>query len=114
MGDLDKSSLLYFITTDRRSFPIKIGKTTHKNISGRFTSLQTALPWPLRIMLVVECEPTFEREVHHMSKGEHLRGEWYVPTIESIKDIEDIADQFPDWVDLVPAWFRKNIGRAVQ
>lgn len=106
--------LLYCVTTDRRSFPVKIGKTSRRNIQGRFTSLQVALPWKLRILLVVECDDAFEREMHRLCRDEHLRAECFIATIGLLDVIESTADACPEWVEFIPPRFRGNIGKAVR
>lgn len=80
---------LYFLTTERAGFPIKIGTTiAHKT---RFEKIQTSLPYKIKILASMSTDDQlFERRLH--KKFEHLRllGEWFEPAPELLAYIDEL------------------------
>lgn len=65
---------IYFIQQGDAG-PIKIGWS--KNVRSRLAGLQTANPYPLRLLLVLDGEERDERRLHDWFGTERLNGEWF-------------------------------------
>lgn len=62
--------------------PIKIGFTDGPDASGRITDLQTGNPWPITELLVIgRATISDEKAYHHMFRANHMRGEWFAPSM---------------------------------
>lgn len=66
---------IYFVTCDVPNFPIKIGSAFDVGI--RLKAIQSALPWDLRTLLVIEGDDQKERELHDLFFHVSMRGEWF-------------------------------------
>lgn len=53
---------------------VKIGKTT--NVDTRFSQLQTASPFDLRFIDIIEGD--HESKIHELLAAQRVRGEWFV------------------------------------
>jgi hypothetical protein len=74
--------------------PIKIGKTKG-TVQERLSALQTASPYELRIVGIVErARDSLERELHERFSHLRMRGEWFRPGLELITYIRDHAIRF--------------------
>lgn len=72
---------IYFVTSDHAL--VKIGYAT--DVAARVRTLQTSVPHPLHILLVVAGTLADERTVHRRFAADRLRGEWFnlSPAIEA-------------------------------
>lgn len=71
--------MIYFIQAGKNG-AIKIGYT-ESDISGRVASLQTASPEELHLLGSMEGDIQKESELHEKFADNHIRGEWFKPTI---------------------------------
>lgn len=83
--DSDATGFVYFVQMDRIG-PIKIGFT--KNIEKRLISLQTASPYPLRLLCHYGADETHEKEWHSEFDRLRLEGEWFLPHPKLLKEID--------------------------
>jgi len=87
--------------------PIKIGRAA--NPEKRVASLQTACPYEMRLLVVVDnATKAVERGLHHKFAKYWIRGEWFRPS----REILDWVAAFPD-VDipeLPSSWPKKATG----
>lgn len=86
--------MIYFIQSGNNG-PIKIGHTT-KNVEQRVRSLQTASPYPLKIIGLIEGDVTLEQIIHKKLSKFRLRGEWFKCKPEVLKLIEEGAESLLD------------------
>jgi hypothetical protein len=71
------TSSLYFIQAGADG-PIKIGVAG--NVGARLKTLQTASPFPLRLLAVVPGDVEDERSLHRRFASDRLSGEWFRPS----------------------------------
>lgn len=64
---------IYFVTADHEH--VKIGYAT--DVAARVRTLQTSVPQPLHILLVIAGSLADERVAHRRFATDHLRGEWF-------------------------------------
>ena len=57
--------------------PVKIGFTRAKRLQYRVASIQTGMPYPLKVLAKVKGLPSHEREAHALLADYRLTGEWY-------------------------------------
>lgn len=79
---------IYFIQSGNG--PIKIGYTTVSQL--RFSMLQVGNPEPLKIIKILRGGREEETAIHKKFKRDRLRGEWYIPSPELLKFINDVDD----------------------
>jgi hypothetical protein len=86
---LCESGLVYLIKCEKM---YKIGKTT--NLPKRFTSLQTASPYPLKLIHTIQCAElrNSERRFHQMFAAKRVRGEWFELSEEDVNYILNIKE----------------------
>lgn len=53
---------LYFVTCEHPNFPIKIGIA--RDVEARVRGLRTALPYPIKILAVIDGDADTERALH--------------------------------------------------
>jgi hypothetical protein len=76
-----KTGTIYFIQVGEDG-PIKIGRTEGSPLS-RLRSMQTAMPFELRVVAYIPDVPlSREGEIHQLFDHLHLRGEWFEPAPE--------------------------------
>lgn len=61
---------------------MKIGRAV--NINRRLESLQTAMPWDLRLLSVLSVSPSNEGLFHSALRAYRVRSEWFVKSAESL------------------------------
>lgn len=89
-GQEQKTKYVYFVTTDHPDFPIKIGISEVCN--PRFTALQVALPYRLKVLAIAPSqEPIFERRLHRRFAHIRLHGEWFSQTVELLDYISTLV-----------------------
>lgn len=91
------SKLIYFVTADHPGFPVKIGSSTTATIRGRFRALQTALPYPLVVLLVITDDGELERLAHDCFPHLRLSGEWFTRCPEIYDTIYELEKLEPAW-----------------
>lgn len=79
--------LVYFIQSGADG-PIKIGYTA--NLEGRLAAMSTASPVDLRVLAAVPGNARAERFVHDAVASSRRRAEWFSPTEEVLRLIEDV------------------------
>ncbi len=81
---------VYFMQVEPEG-PIKIGIA--ENVQSRLDSIQSASPYPIRVIGVIPRGGIkLERELHRQFKEGRLRGEWFWPTTELLSWIERHAE----------------------
>lgn len=78
---------LYFIGADEG--PVKIGVAQHPE--KRLRQLQTAYPFPLKLLAVVKGAAPQEPEYHGRFAAHRLRGEWFERCPEILAEIERLG-----------------------
>ena len=79
---------LYFIQVGKTG-PIKIGKTSN-HIKYRLSALQTACPYKLRLIKIINIERVgSESKIKKMFKKYRIRGEWY----KNVKCLREFIEQ---------------------
>lgn len=68
--------MIYFVQSGDDG-PIKIGLA--KDINKRMRGLQTAHPFPLRLIASFDGDRTKEKALHQELKSARLEGEWFAP-----------------------------------
>lgn len=82
------ASLCYFIQQGNDG-PIKIGIAT--DIRKRLWSLQTSTPAPLNLLATIPGKRETETALHAFYASEHLRGEWFRPSLRLMAYIAELA-----------------------
>lgn len=87
-----KTKYVYFVSAEHEGFPIKIGiSESHKT---RFTALQVALPYPLKVLAILPTEDgIFERRLHRKFAHLRLNGEWFKADPELISYIDNLIKE---------------------
>jgi hypothetical protein len=88
---------VYFITTEKQGFPIKIGITNDCNL--RIRELQIALPYKIKVLAVVPTDNALlEKRLHMKFSDIRLEGEWFRNTVYLRQFIEKLKndDRFAD------------------
>lgn len=86
---------VYFIQGENGG-AIKIGFS--KNPDSRLRELQTSYPDMLKILCLVPGSYKAEKEYHENFKDIRLNGEWFKPTKELLKEIEELKIKYPQQV----------------
>jgi hypothetical protein len=90
--DEKKPPFIYFIQQGN-SGPIKIGYTKY-DLYARFKRLQTGNPLPLRVLAIIDGADTrTEISLHTKFSSCRLNGEWFAPTDELMKFINEIRNR---------------------
>lgn len=89
---LNRLSSIYFVTCDVPDFPIKIGSAFDVEI--RLKAIQTALPWPVQTLLVIDGGSKRERELHALFSHLRMRGEWFERHPSILEHIRHCASVF--------------------
>lgn len=76
---------LYFIQCGDGDGPIKIGRATC--VQSRLANLQTACPFPLRVLAVRSGEGHREADYHRKHQDHRIHGEWFKPTISVLASV---------------------------
>jgi len=77
---------IYFIQMDCIG-PIKIGFT--KDIKKRMVHLQQANPYKLNLLVLFPGNEEMEKAIHEGFREANLKGEWFLPHPEILKEIEE-------------------------
>lgn len=72
-------AVVYFIQATRGG-PVKIGQSDR--VERRLADLQSASPYPLRIVATLDGTCALERELHVLFAAHRLHGEWFRPCAE--------------------------------
>lgn len=84
--------MIYFIQQLVADNPIKIGYTRkEKNIHNRLSNLQMCTPYKLQILGIMNGSPEEECDLQKRFRKSHLSGEWFLPSTDILKFIEDNA-----------------------
>lgn len=103
--------LVYFVSADRKSHPVKIGRSTTAAINDRLSSLQTGTPFRLRFMLVIEAPAFTETEIHRALSSSRLEGEWFRRNKKLLDFMAALEDDNPDWRELLgPRYMLTELG----
>jgi len=78
---------VYFLQSGQDG-PIKIGYTT--DIQKRIKALQTAHPFPLKLLLVINGNVDDESKLHKKFNSLRLCGEWFSPDEKLLQYIEKL------------------------
>jgi predicted transcriptional regulator of viral defense system len=84
--------VVYFVQQGEDG-PIKIGTTTFAVLDGRLKQLQTASPYPLRLLGVVAGGHDVERRIHERFTTCRLEGEWFSAEHDLMEFIADNVRQ---------------------
>lgn len=71
-----KAAFVYFVQMGEGG-PIKIGSAA--DLGKRVSGLDTASPYPLRLLGVLNGGVALEREMHKRFRAHHMRLEWFQP-----------------------------------
>lgn len=83
-----------YVIQSEQGGPVKIGKA--KNPRERIATLQTASPYPLRLLHVLPGGRPLERQLHERLAPFRLRGEWFdldPKVLELLALIADVAER---------------------
>jgi len=80
--------------------PIKIGTSRQAVLKSRISTLQTASPYPLRLLGVIEGGRKAEDHLHERFAASRLNGEWFAPDIELLEFIKTHARPFSEYEEL--------------
>lgn len=73
--------VVYFVQiADRPDSPIKIGVTTRGDLKNRICSLQTACPYVLGLLALMDGGYEDEQRLHKAFRHSRALGEWFWPT----------------------------------
>ena len=101
-----RGSVVYFIQAALGG-PIKIGTTN--NLAERFESLQTASPFPLRVLAVTRGDRSGEQELHGRFATVRLHGEWFRAVPELVEYIcASVTIAAPIAEDTAPEQFKRT------
>lgn len=92
--------IVYFVTAKRRDYPVKIGRSSTTSLWKRLRDLQTAMPYELEVLFLMEGAGDQERNAHQAFADLRLSGEWFARDDDLLRVIADMAKTFPDWRDL--------------
>lgn len=81
---------LYFITCDQPNFPVKVGVAA--DVIKRIASIQTALPYRVELIGLVEGGAKYERSVHLKFFDIRLNGEWFARTLHLLEYIKSVTN----------------------
>lgn len=82
-----------YIIVSKITGSIKIGRSS--NVLQRLDSLQTANPYPLKIILIAENQGNIEKDLHKKLKKFKTNGEWFL-----LAGLHLIGDQLYEQIDL--------------
>ena len=85
-----------YFTQGESGGAVKIGYTT--NPESRLKTLQTSYPDILKILCLIPGDEKTEKEYHEKFKDIRLNGEWFKPTEEILKEIEELKIKYPQQV----------------
>jgi hypothetical protein len=71
--------------------PVKIGFTTHDDLTRRVAGLQTGNPHPLRVLACTKGKMRDERAIHAALSAERLTGEWFDWSARTIAFIDHVV-----------------------
>lgn len=96
-----RTEYVYFVQVEDGG-PIKIGFAT--NVSTRLAGLQTASPYPLRLLKAISGSRHREREIHQKFSEDRLRpnAEWFQPSPALLDFIQAVKDLPPSPAPLSP------------
>ena len=80
--------MIYFIQCEDSNNYIKIGWTKNHPVR-RLKNLQVGCPYPLKIIGLMECDPTVERSLHTVFEQYKIINEWFSSAPELLEFIED-------------------------
>jgi hypothetical protein len=80
---------VYFVQMDRIG-PIKIGFSV--NVEKRLLSLQTASPYPLKLLCIIPGSEKLEKEIHYSFREMRMEGEWFLPHPFILKEIDMLIE----------------------
>jgi len=92
----DKCYLYFIKCLDKRINPVKIGIS--KNPELRIETLQVGCPYPLKLIVTIECKSrghaeNLENQLHKVFRFACLGGEWFKGDVITLKRVEPlIAD----------------------
>ena len=96
-------SLVYFVSSKVRGYPVKVGRTTNLLAAARLTQLQTGSPYLLEFFAAVEAPEEYERELHDQFAKYALRGEWFRRAPQIMGAIDKIQRENRQWRNLLKA-----------
>lgn len=82
-----QSAYLYFIQASGGEIKIGSAADPHKRIKR----LQTASPYPLKILVLVAGASYLERQYHKRFAAHRLHGEWFAPHPDILAEIERLT-----------------------
>lgn len=107
-----RKSMLYFIRSECPNRYIKIGLAT--DLNSRLSSLQVSSAYELTVLATMSGGKAEEIHLHKRFEHTHLRGEWFKPSDDLLRYIDDLPkkaaireftanDIFDHWKSLVKA-----------
>lgn len=87
-------SFVYFIQAGHDG-PIKIGIST--NVPARLASLQTSVPYKLRLLVTIPGDVCIERQLHREHALDRLEGEWFRPTGAILRRVDELIHGMEAW-----------------
>jgi hypothetical protein len=97
---------IYLIQIQSQDGPVKIGLTA-SNPKSRILTLQTALPWDIKILHIIEGPRALEAALHHRYAHLHIRGEWYSFAKEMLDEI-DSNQVLAEYYEAKPAAIKRR------
>lgn len=90
--------IVYFITAPEKAlYPVKIGRSSTASIHKRMRDLQSAHPYRLGFLLIIEGGAAQEANAHQAFADLRLSGEWFRRTSDLMRVIADLEQGDPDW-----------------
>ncbi|MBN2003259.1 MAG: GIY-YIG nuclease family protein [Anaerolineae bacterium] len=91
--------MIYFLRQGMDG-PIKIGTSRQAVLKSRISMLQTATPYPLHLLGVIEGGHKVENHLHERFATSRLNGEWFAAETELLEFIETHARPFSEYEEL--------------
>ena len=94
----DDTSVIYFITSRRRSDgAVKIGLSSRGSLLRRFSQIQVSMADPMNALLVLEGSADQEAGLHELYASSRLNGEWFEQSQDLMELIAELAELDPWW-----------------
>lgn len=93
-------SVIYLIgNKDDLSLPVKVGRTTTRNLKQRLAALQTGCAFELSVLGTFPGDSVTEKQIHILCSSwrAHLHGEWFKFTSDQINYLLD-PDRRWGWI----------------
>ena len=89
--------MIYFIRVDNQDGYIKIGYSDDRLVKNRISKFQTASPYNIVIVGIMEGGRKEERALHKLFVSDCIIGEWHRPSNKLLKYVEEYTMSFEDY-----------------